>query len=289
MPRFAAIQMQPALMDPAANLAKVTSSIREAHARGAQIAAFPECALTGYALSAEESIAIAERIPGPRTEQLTHVCHEVDMLAVVGTIEADEEGRCFNSAVLIGPRGVIGRYRKTHLPFLGVDRYLAAGDSLGPPVVTAAGRLGMLICYDLRFPEPARVLALANAQVLILPTAWPASARLYPEFMARARAAENGFYLVAANRIGEERGTHYLGRSLIVGPDGEVLAEAAPDREEMLIAEVDLGRSDVKKRVFLPGEYELDLFSDRRPELYAALAREDGAERQIPAPTESPL
>ncbi len=272
MPRFAAIQMQPALMHPAANLAKVTSWIREAHARSARVAVFPECALTGYALSAEESAAIAERVPGPRTEQLARVCDQLDMLAVVGTIESDEEGRCFNSAVLIGPQGVLGRYRKTHLPYLGVDRFLAAGDSIGPPVASASGRLGLLICYDLRLPEPARLLALAGAQVLVLPTAWPASARLYPEFLARARTAENGVYLVAANRIGEERGTQYLGRSLIAGPDGEILAEASPDQEEMLLAEIDLARSDQKKRVFSPGEYELDLFGDRRPDLYAPLA-----------------
>jgi len=289
MVRFAAAQIQPVLMDPAANLAKVASWIREARGRGAQIVVFPECALTGYALSDEESVAIAERIPGPRTEQLARVCHEVGMLAVVGTIEVDEEGRCFNSAVLIGPQGVMAHYRKTHLPYLGVDRYLAAGDNIGPPVATAAGRLGLLICYDLRLPEPARLLALAGAQVLVLPTAWPASARLYPEFLARARAAENAVYLVAANRIGEERGTGYLGRSLIIGPDGDVLAEATPDEEEMLVADIDPGRSDGKKRVFVPGEYELDLFGDRRPELYAPLAREHEPERRAPASREPPL
>jgi len=271
MPRYAAIQMQPTLLDPEANLAKVVTWIREAHARGAQVAVFPECALTGYALSAAEADAIAEPVPGPRTAQLADACRDQDMLAVVGTIEADEEGRCFNTAVLLGPQGILGRYRKTHLPFLGVDRFLAAGDAIGPPIETSAGRLGLLICYDLRLPEPARLLALAGAQALLLPTAWPASARLYPEFLARARAAENGLYLIAANRIGEERGTQYLGRSLIAGPDGEMLAQATPDQEQMLIADIDPARSDQKKRVLIPGEYELDLIGDRRPDLYAPL------------------
>ncbi len=115
------------------------------------------------------------------------------------------------------------------------------------------------------------MLALAGAQVLLLPTAWPASARLYPEFLARTRAAENGLYLIAANRVGEERGTQYLGRSLIAGPEGEILAEATADQEQMLIADVDPARSDQKKRLFIPGEYELDLIGDRRPDLYAPL------------------
>jgi predicted amidohydrolase len=275
MPRYAAIQMQPTLLDPEANLAKVATWIREAHARGAQVVVFPECVLTGYALSAAEADAIAEPVPGLRTARLADACRDQDMLAVVGTIEADEEGRCFNTAVLLGPQGVLGRYRKAHLPFLGVDRFLAAGDAIGPPIETSAGRLGLLICYDLRLPEPARLLALAGAQALLLPTAWPASARLYPEFLARARAAENGLYLIAANRIGEERGTQYLGRSLIAGPDGEMLAEATPDQEQMLIADIDPARSDQKKRVFSPGEYELDLIGDRRPDLYAPLASQD--------------
>ncbi len=268
MPRYAAIQMHPTLLDPDANLKKVEAWIDQV---SAEVVVFPECSLTGYALSAAEAAALAEPIPGPRTDRLALACRRSGRIAAVGTIEADEEGHCFNTMVLIGPRGVLGSYRKTHLPFLGVDRYLAAGDSLGPPIPTTVGRLGLLICYDLRLPEPARVLAVAGAQVIVLSTAWPASARLYPEFLARSRAAENGVYLVAANRIGVERGTQYLGRSLIVGPDGEVLAEATSDREEVLVADVDPSRSDRKKRVFTPGEYELDLFEDRRPELYATL------------------
>lgn len=268
MPRYAAVQMEPVFLDPDANLGKVESWIASIHA---DILVFPECVLTGYGLSAAEAAALAEPIPGPRTDRLLRACRRVGRIIVVGTIESDEEGHCFNTAMMIGPVGVLGRYRKTHLPFLGVDRYLAAGDSLGPPIPTTVGRLGLLICYDLRLPEPARVLAVAGAQALLLPTAWPASARLYPEFLVRARAAENGVYLVAANRIGIERGTQYLGRSLIVGPDGEVLAEATSDREEVLVADIDPPRSDRKQRVFVAGEYELDLFGDRRPELYGPL------------------
>ena len=272
MPHYAAVQMEPILLDPEANIEKITSLIHQVSKRGAQIAVFPECAVTGYALLVEEAAAIAEPIPGPRTDTISVACREAGLVAVVvGTIEKDEYDRLFNTAVLVGPEGLIARYRKTHLPYLGVDRYLAAGDALPGPFETSAGRLGILICYDLRFPEPVRVLALAGAQVILLPTAWPRAATLYPEFMAQSRAAENGLYLIAANRVGEERGTHYLGRSVIVGPDGEMLAEAGVEGEEILCLEIDPAQSDHKQRIFVPGEYELDLFNDRRPELYHPL------------------
>jgi predicted amidohydrolase len=269
MPTFAAVQMEPKLLDAEANLGKVIHFMHEVSLCNAEIAVFPECALTGYALSAEEADAIAEPIPGPRTERLTEACREADLVAVaVGTIEKDAHDRLYNTAVLVGPNGLIAHYRKTHLPFLGVDRYLAAGDALPGPFETPVGRLGLLICYDLRFPEPSRVLALSGAQVILLPTAWPSAATLYPDFMAQSRASENSISLVAANRVGEERGTRYLGRSVIVGPNGEMLAEGGAEGEEILCAEIDPGQSDLKDRIFVPGEYELYLFDDRRPELY---------------------
>lgn len=273
MPRFAAVQFEAIPFDPETNLKRVEAKIGEAASLGAQVVVFPECALTGYVLTADEANAVAEPIPGPRVERLSGVCHQEGTLAAVGTIEVDEYGHLFNAAVLLGPSGVLARYRKTHLPFLGVDRFLAAGDSLPGPFATEAGRLGMLICYDLRFPEPIRVLALNGAQVVMLLTAWPSKATLYPEFINRARAGENHVYVVAANRVGEERGVRYLGRSIITGPGGEVLAEGSVDREEILVADVDLARSDRKEIVFAPGEYELNLFADRRPELYTALSQ----------------
>jgi predicted amidohydrolase len=267
--------MEPILLDPEANLEKIIRLIHQLSKRGTQIAVFPECAVTGYALSAEEAAAIAEPIPGSHTDVLSVACREAGLTAVVvGTIEKDEQDRLFNTATLVGPDGLIARYRKTHLPYLGVDRYLDPGDTLPGPFETSAGRFGLLICYDLRFPEPIRILALAGAQVILLPTAWPRAATLYPEFIAQSRAAENGLYLIAANRVGEERGTCYLGRSVIVGPDGEMLAEAQAEGEEILYMEIDPARSDHKQRIFVPGEYELDLFNDRRPELYHPLSTE---------------
>lgn len=277
MVRVAAVQMQPALLDVQHNLARAADWARQASAQGARLVVFPELALSGYAISADEAQTVAQPIPGPVTDVLTRICVETDARVVIGLLERDPEGTLFNASVLIAPQGPQAVYRKTHLPLLGIDRYLAAGDALGPPIDTPAGRLGLLICYDLRFPEPIRVHALRRAQVVALSTAWPAAATLYPEFIARSRAAENRVFLIAANRVGEERGTHYLGRSLIVSPEGDVLAEAPPDREHLLVAEIDPAHSDVKRLVFEPGEYELDLFGDRRPELYGPIAEESAS------------
>jgi predicted amidohydrolase len=271
MVKVAAVQMQPALMDKAFNLDKINRFARQAADQGSQLAVFPECALTGYTLTKNEAASIAEPIPGPSSEALTELCSKLGMAIMVGTLETDDTGHLYNTAILIDPGGLRARYRKTHLPTLGVDRYVTPGDALAVPIDTAFGCAGMLICYDLRFPEPARVLALGGAQLILLSTAWPRAARLYPDFIVSARAAENHLYLVAANRIGEERGTTYLGRSIIADPNGHVLAQAEQNDETILFADIDPATSDLKHRVFEPGEYELDLFNDRRPDLYAPL------------------
>lgn len=274
MVRVAAVQMQPALLDVPANLKRVLESATQAAARGARLIVFPEMALSGYAITPDEAQAVAQVIPGPATESLRATCADRGAAVVVGMLERDADGTLYNASVLVDEHGVRAAYRKTHLPLLGVDRFLAAGDGFAPPAETPAGRVGLLICYDLRFPEPVRVHALRRAQVVALSTAWPAAATLYPEFMARSRAAENRIVLIAANRVGEERGTRYLGRSLIVAADGTLLAEASPQGEDLLLADIDPANSDVKRLVFEPGEYELDLFGDRRPELYRPLSEE---------------
>jgi predicted amidohydrolase len=279
MPRFAAVQMEPQLLDPSTNLNRIVEFIHQTGEQGTAVAVFPECAITGYALSPQEAEEMAEEIPGPRTERLAHACQQAGLTAVmVGTVERGPAGHLFNSAALVGPDGVLACYRKTHLPFLGVDRHIAAGDRLLEPIETDAGRLGMLICYDLRFPEPTRILALAGAQVVLLSTAWPQAAKLYPNFLAQTRSAENNLFLVAANRVGSEGGTHFLGRSLIIAPDGQKLAEAGSSDEQILYATIDAIHSDQKDLVFRPGEYELYLFGDRRPDLYRRLVENDPAD-----------
>jgi predicted amidohydrolase len=272
MAKLAAVQIQPILLDPEQNLKKIIRVIFEASRLGAEVIVFPKCALSGYDLSLDEAQAVSETIPGSATNQIIEACRDHHCIVAIGLLEKDNEGNIFNSAVLLSSDGLLGKYRKTHLPYLGIDRFLTRGDLINGPFDTVVGKIGLLICYDLRFPEPIRVLALKGAHLILVPTAWPKAATLYPEFMAQSRAAENSLYLVATNRIGEERGTHYLGHSLIVGVDGEKVAEGTDDQEQILIAEFEPSISENKKRIFTPGEYELDLFEDRRPELYGALS-----------------
>lgn len=274
MLKIAAVQMESEPLQVDANMQKVEAFLRQAAEAGAEMVVFPECALTGYSLTAEEGASIAEGIPGPRTEILQGLCEGLNLHTVVGTLEVDPQGNLFNSAVLLGPEGIAGVYRKTHLPYLGIDRYLAAGDDLSGPFTLDGRSYGLLICYDIRFPEPARSLALAGTQAILLPTAWPDKARLYPDFLIRARSEENRVFIIAANHVGAERGVRYLGRSILTAPDGSVLAEGGEQEECLLMAEVDLDQAKRKSIVFEEGEYELDLFRDRRPELYRQITED---------------
>jgi predicted amidohydrolase len=174
-----------------------------------------------------------------------------------------------NVAVLIGPHGLIATYRKTHLPYLGVDRFVVPGDELAVHE-TPIGRIGLEICYDLRFPEVTRSLALKGADIVAHPTNFPMNATTQTELFTAVRAAENRIYLLTANRVGKERSSEFCGRSQIVDPLGKRLAEAGTIEEKLLLAEVDLRKARDKDYI-IPGEYELRLFEDRRPGLYAAL------------------
>ncbi|MEJ2012713.1 MAG: carbon-nitrogen hydrolase family protein [Anaerolineales bacterium] len=270
--RIAVVQMEPVWKDEQANWEQIDRRLDQLAGQGVQLAVFPECSLSGYDLSPTELPRFASPIPGPQSEKLVQLAQKHGLLFQVGVLEKGGGDTYFNSCLLASPQGLIGSYRKTHLPHLGVDRYLEPGDRLGP---VYESRIGSLICYDLRLPEPARVLSLLGAQILLISTAWPESATLYPDFVARTRAAENGVFLAAANRIGREGSTTYLGRSLVVDPSGSILSEASGAQSETLICDLDLRASDEKRRIFVPGEYELDLVADRRPDLYHVLTKTD--------------
>jgi predicted amidohydrolase len=189
----------------------------------------------------------------------------------VGLLERDGD-LLRNAAVLVGPEGLVGSYRKTHLPFLGVDRFVTPGDEL-PVYETPLGRIGLEICYDLRFPEATRTLALKGADIVAHPTNFPLAARIQTELITVARAAENRIFLLSANRVGKERWAEFCGWSQIVDPYGRRLAEAGETEEALLVADIDLELARDKDYV-IPGEYELYLFGHRRPELYGSLVEE---------------
>jgi predicted amidohydrolase len=270
--RVAVAQIKPALGEKERNLEVCLGRLEEAAASGAELLVLPECAIPGYMFdSGAEALPYAEEIPGPSTQALIDASRRLGMHVVCGLLEREGD-LLFNAAVLVGPDGLIGSYRKTHLPFLGVDRFTVPGDVL-PVFDTPLGHIGLEICYDLRFPEATRTLALAGADIVAHPTAFPVAARIQTELITVARAAENRIFLLTANRVGKERGGEFCGWSQIVDPYGVRLAEAGPTEETLLVADIDLEQARDKDYV-IPGEYELYLFGDRRPELYGALVEE---------------
>jgi predicted amidohydrolase len=265
--KVAAVQMDCRFGDPARNLESILSRLRSAAEQGARLVVFPECALTGYAFETrEEAWAHAEPIPGPSTEAVAAVCRGLQVWACFGMLEKDA-GRLFNACALVGPDGVLGRYRKVHMPCIGVDRFATPGDL--PFAVHDLGglRIGINICYDVSFPESSRVLALLGADLVVLPTNWPPEAHHHPSFVVRTRALENRIYYAAVNRVGEEGGFRFIGQSRIVDCTGEVLA-AGSESEEILFAEIDPSRARNKQIVNIPGKYEVNRVRDRRPEMY---------------------
>lgn len=267
--RLASVQMDVVHGELGANLSRVKERLAQCADLGVDLAVFPECVLTGYAAaSREEALAIAAD-PAEVLPDLHAECLRLGLRAVVGYAGRSGES-VRNEAALLGPEGILV-YAKTHLPFMGLDRFAERGTEL-PVFGTALGRIGILICYDLRPPEAARVLTLSGADLVVVPTNWPEGARTLAEHVVIARAAENKVFFASCNRVGEERGFRFIGRSKIVSPVGTVLA-AAGDGEEILWADVDLAVARQKRTVNIPGEYEIDVLGERHPELYGVIGQ----------------
>lgn len=269
----AGIQCDPQLGHPDRNLEMIATWTLQARAAGAALVIFPECTVPGYCYdSAEEALAFAETIPGPATATLTALAKQANLHLVVGMLERVET-ELYNAAVLIGPNGLLGNYRKIHLPFLGVDRFTARGRDGFQVYDTPLARLGVNICYDCSFPESARVMMLAGADLIALPTNWPESGGCaVPDFVVPTRALENKVYYAAINRVGTERGVKFIGRSSIVDPFGKLLA-TADDTEQLLLAEINPAWARDKHIVRVPGEHEINRLQDRQPDQYGLLVQ----------------
>ena len=202
-------------------------------------------------------------------------CAKHRCYCIFGFLERDGS-RLYNACVLAGPEGVIGSFRKVHLPFLGIDMYADPGDR--PFAVHDAGglKVGMHICYDGSFPESARVLALLGADLLVLPTNWPTHSECAAEHMIPTRAMENTVYAMAVNRVGHESGFRFIGGSSIVDPSGRVLARAGADTEETLFADIDPEVARKKHLVRVPGRHEINRIADRRPSFYEPIVKPNG-------------
>ncbi|MGC9469060.1 MAG: carbon-nitrogen hydrolase family protein [Anaerolineae bacterium] len=275
--RVAVAQMDPQLAAYDRNMSRIRALFEEAVSDGAQLTVFPECATSGYGfgdLAAAQGVV--ETVPGPTTKALTALCraHRLEgggPYVIVGLLERLKDPEVvYNSAVLVGPEGLVGLYRKAHLPLLGVDRFTTPGDTGFLVWETEIGRVGIAICYDLRFPEALRALALSGADIVALPTNWPDGSQNAPRFVTRTRALENRVFILACNRCGEESDFWFFGHSQITDPRGQVLAETEAE-EAIVYADIDPTAARQKRIVLRPGEFELDTVGDRRPDLYSRL------------------
>ncbi len=277
---LACVQTDVVFANVSANAARVIDWLDQAGHKGAELVVMPECMLSGYAYdSREAAVANARAIDDPLFADFARVAARHELHFSLGFLERQGD-QLFNAAVLIGPAGIVGQYRKVHLPHLGVDRFVDRGD-LPYQVHSAACKsvgdvqIGLAICYDCSFPEPMRLLGLAGADVIALGTNWPQAAIRTSEVVPPARSMENHLFFAAANRIGEENGFRFCGRSSICGPDGILLASSEGDEETMLLAEIDPKLSRNKRIVRTPGKHVIDRFADRRPEFYHGLTAPD--------------
>jgi predicted amidohydrolase len=255
-------QFSPAFGKKEKNIGKILSVIKDADA---DLLVLPEFFATGYRfVSKDEAAELSEEIPdGSTTQSLSELSRRKGFYIVAGLPEREGD-RFFNSAVLTGPEGFIGSYRKTHL-FFEEKLYFSPGNTGFRVWDTNMGRIGIMICFDWFFPESMRTLALMGADVIAHPS------NLILPYCPQAmpiRCLENRVFAVTANRIGEEKreegpSLKFIGQSLIVSSEGIVLAKAPEDEEALSTAEINPAAA--RNKCLTPLN---DLFEDRRPELY---------------------
>ena len=264
----AALQFEPRLGAKGENLARLCGLVDEAAEAGARVIVMPEMAVTGYCWRDRAEIApLVETVPGPTTDLFVEIARRHGCYIVVGLAERDSmTDLYYNTAALVGPDGLVCAYRKSH-PFIAEPRWAAESVNRPPVVATPYGRLGLFICMDADYMEPARLLGVAGCDVVLFPTCWLDEKA--PSAAWMARAYENGMYLVAADRFGCERGVQFSGGSCVLDPDGAVVA-MRDTGEGIVYGGVDLSRT--RPRPFSPGEPD-DKLADRRPAAYAALAQ----------------
>jgi nitrilase len=256
--RLALWQTQGFGADKGTNLAALSGAARAAAAAGATLLLTPECWLGGYNV---DVAAGAEQADGPSAVTIAALARETGVAIAYGYAERDGK-EVYNSAAVIGPAGtVLGQYRKTHL-FGDFERAAyAPGKSFCQPFSLGGFSLGLLICYDVEFPEAVRATALAGADLILIPTALTPEYAVVPELIVPARALENQVFVAYCNHAGAEEGLDYMGGSCIAAPNGRKLA-AAGAGEALLIA-------DLNPAMIAACAATFPYRAERRPELYA--------------------
>lgn len=254
--RCAAIQfnINPGNVD--SNRKQAATALRRVAAASAQLAVLPEMWSTGY--DYRHLPTLAQRTP-EIVEEMQQLCAELGLVSV-GSLPELSDGRIYNTAYVIDQGKVVGSYRKLHLfSAMGEDRHLNAGNQ-SLVVDTSVGRIGVAICYDLRFPELFRKLALAGAEVICVPAEWPKPREEHWQTLLRARAIENQLFVVAANCCRVQGKLDFCGLSRIISPLGTVLAAATEDDTE-LIADCDFGEMAKYRE-------QINILNDRRADIY---------------------
>ncbi|MGB9675790.1 MAG: carbon-nitrogen hydrolase family protein [Candidatus Bathyarchaeales archaeon] len=265
--KVALAQMNCHRADKKRNLEKMEKIITEATKEKADLVIFPELSLTGYVVR-DEIYNLAETIPGPSTETMEKIAKKTGAYVVFGMPELSEKTKAtiYNSAVLVGPEGFVGKYRKMHLPTHSVfeeKRYFRQGYE-AVALTTKLGKIGLIICYDIFFPELSRLTRLKGAQLIVCISASPAVRKAFFEALTVARAMENAAFLAYVNLAGIENGLQFWGGSRLVGPNGKVLIQAKYDEEDLVMCDVNY--SDIK-----PVETFVPTLKDLRPELFDEL------------------
>ena len=254
-----------------AALEKHIPLIEEAGQEGVQILCLQEIFNGPYFCPSQDArwYDAAESIPGPTTEALTPYAQKYEMVLIIPIYEREQAGVYYNSAAIIDADGkYLGKYRKNHLPHTSGfwEKYFFKPGNLGYPVFdTAYAKVGLYICYDRHFPEGARLLGLAGAEIVFNPSATVAGLSQYLWKLEQpAHAVANGYFMGCLNRVGEEAPWNigkFYGNSYFVDPRGQFLAEGGEDQDELVTAEMDLDMIEEVRRVW-------QFYRDRRPETY---------------------
>ena len=269
------------------NIAKLTSKIREAAAKGAGLVVLQELHNSPYFCQTEnpENFSLAETIPGPSTEIYGSLAKENGIVVVTSLFEKRAPGLYHNTSVVFDTDGSIaGKYRKMHIPddpAYYEKFYFTPGDLGFEPIKTSIGTLGVLICWDQWYPEAARIMALKGAELLIYPTAigWEFTDSLEEKerqkeawiLSQRGHAVANGLHVISVNRIGHEadpsgatNGIQFWGNSFVAGPQGEIIVKASDKNEEIMVVEIDLSKTESVRRMW-------PFFRDRRIDAFGEI------------------
>lgn len=283
--RVAVVQFNPqvGLDNLEANALAVRKRLEQAVRGGANLIVLPELATTGYCFdSREEAFAHAEPVPDGRTVRGWTDFAREHQVYLVGCLPELDGRQLFDTAVLVGPDGFVGKYRKTHL--WNEEKLFFTPGNLGFPVFeTRIGRIGLLVCWDIWFPETARIVGQLGADIICIPTGWvwtppplyDASGTCMAAYLTMTAAHANNVFIATADRIGTERGTGFMGNSLIAGTNGWPIGRiAGPDEDTILYADIDL----VQARTAPIWNQLNDLQRDRRTDLYDQLLGFKGAQ-----------